>query len=177
MEERDHFIIRHPVFLKQNMQHFPFIGTNSALCLRTVRHSPAWMEVSVQLIVALLLLEAYGLPVIEILLTVAWSTVCLWHVKFFQNRLFSRRLGQQPAVRVNGLSLFLDRRTLALTVSVCVLCVHAHVLINSSVRTGELCVCHAFFFFFVCEWRVMGSRASKANKSAEPQDDPHVLWL
>lgn len=82
-----------------------------------------------QLIVALLLLEAYGLPMIEILLTVAWSSVCLWYVKFFQNRLFSRRLSQQPAARVNGLSLFLDRRTLAF---VCV-CVSARVCMIESI--------------------------------------------
>lgn len=43
----------------------------------------------------------------------AWSSVCLWYVKFFQNTLFSRRLSQQPAVTVNGLSLFLDRMTLS----------------------------------------------------------------
>lgn len=68
-EERDHFIIRHQAFLKQNMQHFPFIRGNSALCVGTVQYSPAWMDVSMQLIVTLLLLEAYGLIVVEILLT------------------------------------------------------------------------------------------------------------
>lgn len=51
------------------MQHFPFIATNSALCVGTVQHSPAQMEVSMQLIVTLLLLEAYGATMIEILLT------------------------------------------------------------------------------------------------------------
>lgn len=69
-EERDHFIIRHQASLKLNMRHFPFTGTNSALCVGTVQHSPAWMEVSVQLIVALPLLEAHGLTMIEILFTV-----------------------------------------------------------------------------------------------------------
>lgn len=84
----------------KNMQHFPFIRTNSALCVGTVHHSAVWMEVSMLLIVALLLLEADGRAMIEILLTEQQSSVCLWHVKFFQNTLFSRRRSQQAAATV-----------------------------------------------------------------------------
>lgn len=69
-EDRDYFIIRHQACLKQNMQHFAFIRTHSALCVGTVQYSPVCMDVSMQLIVTLLLLEAYGLTMIEILLTV-----------------------------------------------------------------------------------------------------------
>lgn len=87
-KERNHFIIYHQAFLKQNMQHFPFIRTNCALCVGTVQLSPAWMEVSILLIVTVLLLEAYRLPINIILLTVR-GVVSVWHVKFFQNRLFS----------------------------------------------------------------------------------------
>lgn len=46
------------------------MGTDSGLCVGTVQHSSLSMEVSVQLIVAALPLEAYGLSRIEILLTV-----------------------------------------------------------------------------------------------------------
>lgn len=69
-DEGSHFIIRHFVFLQQNLQHLlPFIRTDSGLCVGTVQHSAAWMEVSMWLIVSLLLLDAYGPTMIEILLT------------------------------------------------------------------------------------------------------------
>lgn len=71
-----------------------------------------------QLIVAVLLLEADGPAMSEILLTARWSSVCLWDVKFFQNTLFSRRRSQQPAVMVNGLSLFFGQEDTRSCVSI-----------------------------------------------------------
>lgn len=105
-------------------------------------------------------------------------SVCLWHVKVFQNRLFSRRLGQQAAVTVKGLSLFFGQEDTR----------HLCERVVSSAR-ASLCACvHQFIcvlqesevFVWLCEWRVMGSRhagASNANKAAEPQNYPASLWL
>lgn len=69
-------------------------SSGGALCVGTVQLSPAWMEVSILLIVTLLLLEAYRLPINIILLT-ARGVVSVWHVKFFQNRLFSSSSSKQ----------------------------------------------------------------------------------
>ena len=67
-----------------------------------------------RLIVSLLLLEAYGAAVIEILLT---ARVCLWHVKFFQNTLFSSSSSSESEWAV---FVFLDRRTRMIeSISVC----------------------------------------------------------
>lgn len=175
-EEREHLIIRHRAFLNQNMQHVPFISTNSALCVGTVHYLPVWMEVSVQLIVALLLLEAYGLTAVEILLTVC-GVQCL----FVACQGFPEQIIQQ-APRPAGCSdserpvfVFLDRRILAICVSVLWVlrehrCVHQFFCV---LQESEV-------FVWFCERRVMGGRhtgASNTNKAAEPQNEPPALWL
>lgn len=84
-------------------------SSGGALCVGTVQLSPAWMEVSILLIVTLLLLEAYRLPINIILLT-ARGVVSVWHVKFFQNRLFSSSSNSKQSEWMDpSLS---DRRTL-----------------------------------------------------------------
>lgn len=138
-EDRDHFIIRHQAFLKQNMQHFPFMRTNSALCVGTVHHSPVWMEVSMQLIVTLLLLEAYGRTMIEILLTERRVVSVCGMLSFSRTDYSAGDSASSLQWQWNGLSLFLDERQCAV---VCVffcmndrasLCVFVHVLMNSCV--------------------------------------------
>lgn len=54
---------------KPNIQPVPFSRTNGGVCAGTIRHSLLWMDVSMPLIVAKLLLETIWLTVMEILLT------------------------------------------------------------------------------------------------------------
>lgn len=159
------------------MQHFPFIRTNSGLCVGTVQYSLVWMEVSMQLIVILLFLEAYGLPMIEILLT-ACSSVCLCSAKFFQNASFSRRLSQHPAATVNGICLcFCTSVWVCVPAQECMIesitlrmCSWIHLCVAAVGRT----VCVRF-----CVWLVIGSQQSaqlwNTNKAAEWPTCPLTL--
>lgn len=149
-EERDHFIIRHRAFLKQNMQHFPFIRTNSGLCVGAVQYSPVWMEVSMQLIVTLLLLEAYGLTMIEMLLT-ARGVVSVCGMLSFS------RTDYSAGDSASGLwwqwmgflcVFFFGQEDTRVCVSVC--------LIESITVRTCICVLQGSCVWF-CEWREMGS--------------------
>lgn len=82
-------------------------------------------------------------------------SVCLWHVKVFQNRLFSRRLGQQAAVTVKGLSLFFWTGGHSPFVWVCCeFCESIAVFISSSVYSRRArCLCD----FVKDEWWEVGT--------------------
>lgn len=163
-KERNHLIIYHQAFLKQNMQHFPFIRTNSDLCLGTVQPSPAWMEVSILLIVTVLLLEAYRLPINIILLTVR-GVVSVGHVKFFQNRLFSSSRQSEwmgHLCRTGGHLHLCVFRTNVYDWDWQFACAD-----KLMCTQGELRVCR---FVNDMRWEVKAT-----NNKAELQNDPHAL--
>lgn len=74
------------------------MGTSGGLCVGTAQHSLLWMEVSMQLIVAQLLLEAYGLTVIEILFSVQGESCLFVTCEVFPEQISSLQPENAPSL-------------------------------------------------------------------------------
>lgn len=85
------------IYSSKNMQHFPFIGPDRALCALVGQYSPVWMEVSMQLVTPS---DASGLSLIEMLLTVQGVVPVCGMFSFFQKEIV------QPAACSGGEWLF-----------------------------------------------------------------------